>query len=402
MDYNDYAVEAFVEEIIEELIFPFFGEAANALFDNPQVENLLAAACEVDRYNRYDIAKCDMESMSHICEHALFYREKLRETPNAAVYPEIAEKKYANLERALRKTWVFITLHSHESIPAPSPLLPDDAAALTGLKTSTLRNAMPAVYSKSFEDRLNGLLNNKRIPEIVVYDSESETDQLAFPLDVQDTADWQKRIFRRADARMVDSKTISPLLPPDGITAAGLLDVAHNNPSALMKLADTLSFERSSFAKGTLSAITNELKLKQGQTLELLQHAAQTEPKALKRGDSDTLTAEELRDLVITEFKGELHPLYRGNKKLIGMKLKSGTTLAIETSKKPQLWLKATNFSEQLADWLVKRYDPTTAEESLYQRHSGLRLYDELGTPEVVKLRFKTYGDARAALSSLS
>jgi hypothetical protein len=402
MDYTDYAIDAFVQEIIEELILPFFGDAAESLFDDTQVTNLLTIACEVDRHNRYDTAKCDMESMSHICEHAMFYRQKLRENPNASVFTDLAEQKYADLERALRKTWAFITLYSHNSVPVPSPLLPEDIAALTGLKTSTLRNVIPVVYDKSFEERLKGLLNSDRIPKIEVYDSESETEELLFPLDVQDTVDWKRRVFRRAEARNIDAATIEKCLPKANLAATVLLNHTHDNPSILMKLADTLSFERSSFAKGTLSAIYNELELKQSQTQELLWHAEQTEPMAIKRDDTAPLTAEELRDLVITEFKGALHPLYRGNKKLIGMELVNGAVLAIETSKKPQLWLNAKNFTEKLTNWLVKRYDPTTPEESLYQRHSGLRLYDDLGTPEVVKLRIKTYGDARTVLNVLS
>lgn len=402
MNYKDYAIDAFVEEIIEELILPFFGDAAESLFDDSQVTNLLTIACEVDRHNRYDTAKCDMESMSHICEHAMFYRQKLRENPNFPIFPDIAEQKYANLERAVRKTWAFITLYAPDSIPVPSPLLPEDIAALTGLKTSTLRNVLPAVYDKSFGERLKGLLNSDRIPKIEVYDSESETEQLLFSLDIQDTVDWQRRLFRRAEARNVDAKTVDKFLPETSLAATILLNHIHDNPSALMKLADTLSFERSSFAKGTLSAIYNELEVKQSQTMELLRHAEQTEPMAIKRDDTAALTAEELRDLVITEFKGALHPLYRGNKKLIGMQLVNGETLAIETSKKPQLWLNAKNFTEKLTNWVVKRYDPTSPEESLSQRHSGLRLYDDLGTPEVVKLRIKTYGDARAVLNVLS
>jgi hypothetical protein len=401
MEYSDYHIDEFVQEIVEELISPLFGSSADVLFDDNNVQRFLAAACEVDKHNRYDLAKCDIHSMSHICEHTLFYLQKLVDIPNYSIFPEIAENKYLNLERALRKTWAFITVHDR-TIPVCSDLLPEDVAALTGLKESTLRNAIPQVFSKTFDERLNGLENSSRVPDITIFDSESETDELAFPTDLKDTNEWQIRVFRRAEAREVSQNNLNELISDLEISARGLLVGCQRSPEMIIKLADLISFERNTFIQGTLAAISNELQSEQEVVADLLYYTESRQPRALARGDEALISANELKDLIITEFEGDLHTLYRGNKKLIGMQLNSSKTLAIETSKKPQIWINAEHFSEPLSKWLVKRYETTTPEESLYQRHSGLRLYDELGTAEVVKLRIRTYGDARAVLNLLA
>lgn len=397
MSYSEYEINDFVIEVIEQLISPIFGSDADPLHENKQLAQFLTAACELHSEQRYDLAKCDFDSMSHVCEQVLFLIAQLRVHPNQRVFVSNADM-YLKLEKAIRATWVFISLN--HDVPVPSNFSIQDISAATGLKESTLRNVIPGAFADSRESRQEAISASGRLPSITIYDSENDTDDLHF--DEEQSIDaWILRIKRRATGRGIDWQELAPLLPTEEQSFDAFIKWAKEKPEKLLQLADQLSFSRKSFIANSIATLLKDFERQAKEALNAIERAHEVTPLQNIKSSDAPIEPLALRDLMITQYEAKVHPKYGDNKKLIGLQLSDGRTVAIETSKKPQLWIDTASYRAELEPYLVKHYAKTTESESTYQRHSGLKLYPALATAAVTKLRIKNYGEAFSVLNLL-
>jgi len=94
------------------------------------------------------------------------------------------------------------------------------------------------------------------------------------------------------------------------------------------------------------------------------------------------------------------HPNYSSNKYITPF-LFNGLTIAMENTKKPQIWVRYSDLRSLPRSVKYQPYEATTKMSMPYGRHSGLKAIKELAWDKVIKFKLSSMDDLQVVLSHL-
>lgn len=139
-------------------------------------------------------------------------------------------------------------------------------------------------------------------------------------------------------------------------------------------------------------------KYKDNQTVSTVKYDSSREPVRALNSINVALTI--AKYTIGNESVGSYHPEYSASKYITPF-LFNGVTIAMENTKRPQIWVRLSDLRSLPRSVKYQAYDATTKVSNTYGRHSGLRAIKELAWDKVIKFKLSNLDDLQVVLSHL-
>ncbi|MFQ3251638.1 MAG: hypothetical protein ACI9O6_003488 [Glaciecola sp.] len=383
-------IEKLVDAIESELLAPLF--LSGTTTDVVLFKRMLQYIYDIAETGTVDQSHCfNLDEMHFFCEAIPALISAIECSPNSGG----VSGRFLRILRSCEATALYLELYEDDSLSYPQRSIGDvnAVAAILDVKVSTLKNIESLDKIKRMDkDALRAWLeSNKRFKPYKPYSSLYH--DTPFDLSFIETPDELMHVLQARCEHMGKSDIFEAFLDKVGLTVdhTGYQKLASINLRGVRKFAPIV--EAANVVIDTFLPAYDRACQYMAREVSFQRENIKSFIKSIQKSDqlnhtensTNRFSADDLQKILIDDYQFEKHPNDRGrNRKMSGLRYKDNA-VAIERLKSPQVWVKKNVINYQSLDERIYKIYPASSDGT--GRHSGLSLYSDLATDEVIRIK---------------